>query len=265
MTHLFNITTKRVARFGFTLVELLVVISILTVLAALSLALIRGTIQQAQENRTKSLIASITQVLNDRWESYDVRILPYRINLDDRTGQQIVRTDVLLELIRAEMPNRRAYVMSPATFPSSDFTTYYNSQSVPLNTVDDQIMARPPSVWNRYRANTTGWTDTHQEAECLYMILRSITVLDRSGIDHLHNDEIGDTDGDGFPEVLDGYGLPFQFRIQEDFDNDGIFEDLDMDAMAGFYGGGSPTDPFVNLGRIRFVVRSSRLGDEDAL
>ena len=264
MTYFSHIANKQHrTRPGFTLVELLVVISILTVLAGLSLALIRGTIQKAQESRTRSLISSITEVLNDRWDAYDVRILPYRINLDNRSQQQIVRTDVLLELIRAEMPNRRAYVTG--TFPSAQFVTYYNGQPAPLSTVDDQIAARPPSVWNRYRASVAGWTDQFQDAECLYMILRSITVLDKSGIDHLHNDEIGDTDGDGFPEVLDGYGLPFQFRIQHDFDNNGTFEDLDMDNMATFFGGGNTTYPFVNLGRIKFIVRSQRLGNEDPL
>ena len=262
MIRLSHLTMKNRFR-GFTLVELLVVISILTILAALSLALIRGTVQQAQESRTKSLITSITQVLNERWDSYDVRILPYRINLNDRTGQQIVRTNVLLEMIRAEMPYQRDYVTG--TFPSVPFDAYYNGLGAPLNTIDDQIRNRQPSVWLRYRANTSGWTDQFQEAECLYMILRSITILDKSGIDHLHNDEIGDIDGDGFPEVLDGYGVPFQFRIQHDFDEDGTFEDLDMNNMTTFYPDGNATFPSVNLSRIRFVVRSERLGDEDAL
>ena len=60
------------------------------------------------------------------------------------------------------------------------------------------------------------WTATHEDAECLYMILRSIVMDDKTGIDFLRANEIGDTDGDGFYEVLDAFGDPLLFEVSFD-------------------------------------------------
>jgi type II secretory pathway pseudopilin PulG len=55
------------------------------------------------------------------------------------------------------------------------------------------------------------WTAEHQSAECLYMILATRIVNGEPAIDSLRTSEIGDTDEDGMPEVLDAWGRPVGF------------------------------------------------------
>ena len=256
--------TNATRRIGFTVVELLIVISIMTLLAAMALTVIYGAHQKAKVSRTKSQIARINEYLQYRWDEYDVRILPYRVTTTDRETLRGVRADAILELIRAEMPHDFDYVgTTGGQFPSTEFISYYNSLGAPWDTIDDQLAMRRPSVYRRYTATApASWTDTNEQAECLYMILRSIMILDQSGVEHLHNDEVGDTDNDGMLEVLDAFGEPMEFSIRYDFDNDGEFEaneivDFDQLATNGLYGG------VIDLARLKFIVRSARLGDKD--
>ena len=54
-----------------------------------------------------------------------------------------------------------------------------------------------------------GWTATHESAECLYVMLASLTMEDgKSGLSLVASNEIGDTDGDGRKEILDAFGNP---------------------------------------------------------
>jgi hypothetical protein len=43
------------------------------------------------------------------------------------------------------------------------------------------------------------------------MIIASIRDLGTNGLDFLREDEIGDLDGDGMPEILDAWGRPIAF------------------------------------------------------
>ena len=56
-----------------------------------------------------------------------------------------------------------------------------------------------------------GWTSANQGAECLYLILSTMRDGDKSALDFFQSDEVGDTDGDGMNEILDGWGQPIQF------------------------------------------------------
>jgi prepilin-type N-terminal cleavage/methylation domain-containing protein len=47
--------------------------------------------------------------------------------------------------------------------------------------------------------------------ECLYMILTTITTDETLGNEQFHASEIGDVDGDGAPEFIDGWGQPIGF------------------------------------------------------
>jgi prepilin-type N-terminal cleavage/methylation domain-containing protein len=64
-------------RRGFTLVELLVVISIIAILAVLVIGAIRGAQQDTLASKTRSTIAKIEAVLNERMEEYLSRTLDF--------------------------------------------------------------------------------------------------------------------------------------------------------------------------------------------
>ncbi|TWT50513.1 hypothetical protein Pla22_32560 [Rubripirellula amarantea] len=59
--------------------------------------------------------------------------------------------------------------------------------------------------------NNGEWTTEHEGAECLYLILASNLFNGSPGIDALKSDDLGDTDDDGVPEVLDPWGRPVGF------------------------------------------------------
>jgi len=62
-----------------------------------------------------------------------------------------------------------------------------------------------PSPW--YNA----WSGSQQQAECLYLIVSSIQDGDTNALTYFRESEIGDVDGDGMPEILDGWGNPIRF------------------------------------------------------
>lgn len=88
------------------------------------------------------------------------------------------------------------------------------------------------------------WTPEHQQAECFYLILSSIRDGGTTGLDFFTEDEIGDADGDGMPEILDPWGVPIYFlRWAPGFRSDiqpGDIGTTDGDAGEG---NGDPFDP----------------------
>lgn len=59
--------------------------------------------------------------------------------------------------------------------------------------------------------NNGEWTVENQGAECLYLILSSHVIDGIPATDELHDRDIGDTDEDGVPEILDAWGRPLGF------------------------------------------------------
>ena len=65
------------ARRGFTLVEMLVVVVILTMLAALVVLALRGAQESAREAKTKATIAKLHNIIRTIYESYRTRRVPF--------------------------------------------------------------------------------------------------------------------------------------------------------------------------------------------
>ncbi|MEX1041201.1 MAG: prepilin-type N-terminal cleavage/methylation domain-containing protein [Pirellulaceae bacterium] len=220
---------------AFTLVELLVVMAVLVLLSSLVLSALAGAAEQARENRTRSQIQKIHELLMSRYEDYRYRRVPPSKSGNVR-ARQGDRVDKIRELMRMEMPNHKLDL-----------------------SIGVQILATSPSLWNRYRRTVirrTGgadwaaavdlWAGTNQESECLYMILESMQDGDTNGLDFFRESEIGDTDGDGMLEVLDGWGRPIAWiRWAPGF----------LGARSNLHNTNSP-DPFDPLG-----VRDGRVQD----
>ncbi len=69
-----------------------------------------------------------------------------------------------------------------------------------------------PSRFDAYLRRTgVSWTAEHQGAECLYLILATTFSGGVAAIESIPASNIGDTDGDGVPEILDGWGRPLGF------------------------------------------------------
>ncbi|MGQ9576009.1 MAG: type II secretion system protein [Thermoguttaceae bacterium] len=198
---------KPPGRRGFTLIELLVVIVILAILAGIVLAGMRGAQQAAREARTKATIAKLHTIVMELYESYRTR----RVPLSEAEMQQIaqmrlgwnpvtrwtlawvarVRLAALRDLMRMEMPERWTDVQNgPRYLPS------------------------PPALFGAYRARCYSGprflpSYDNGPAECLYLLVSIAAGADARA--QFAQDEIGDTDGDGFPEFLDAWGRPIFF------------------------------------------------------
>ncbi len=189
------------ARPAFTLVELLVVMGVLAMLSSLVLVGLSSAAEQARANRTRSQVQKIHELLMPRWEDYR-----YRRVEASKTGnvraRQTARVDRIRQLMRMEMPCHRQDVQFGVT----------------NNAVSSGSETTEPALWRRYRravinraGSFSAWTTDNDDAECLYMIVESIQVGETNGLDFFKQSEIGDTDGDGMPELLDGWGNPIHF------------------------------------------------------
>ncbi len=195
-----NQRTATTTRTAFTLVELLVSITILTILASIVLYGMAGMQNLAKIQRTKAQIAKIHELLAEKWESLEY--LSVRTDLDPASvgwtpGE--LRLNAVREYIKYELPDRITDVV----------------ETVPTTVTGIQKPALHHYYLNRQTWTGDGTIDskdrTYQGAECLYMILSRMEVGDASALELFAENEIGDFDKDGMPEILDAWGRPIDF------------------------------------------------------
>jgi len=69
----------------------------------------------------------------------------------------------------------------------------------------------PQKLATYFERSVTGWTTQHESSECLYLILSTSFVGGGPAIELIPAVNVGDTDGDGMSEILDGWGRPMHF------------------------------------------------------
>ena len=178
-------------RRGFTLVELLVTITVIAILAGVVLGGLNAATNSAKEASTRSLIAKLDQVMRIRYESYMTRRVPIRTTGMQPRAAAEARLAALRDLIRMELPERGSDIKDgPAT-------------SIP----------RPigrPAISHLYLAKFQNKkpTDEFGTAECLYLIISTGSAETRA---QFRQRDSGDADNDGWPEFHDGWGRPIMF------------------------------------------------------
>ncbi|MCS7238904.1 MAG: type II secretion system GspH family protein [Thermoguttaceae bacterium] len=200
MIRLRFVDQKRGRHPGFTLAELLVAIAIIGMLATMALGAFYVTREQARATRTRATIAKINRLLLERYENYLARRAPITTaGLPPRVAAER-RLNAIRDLIRMEMPQCFSEITQGPLVFTSPFPPPNGSQySIPQ-----------PAIHRVYqqRLAQSNATPDHQSAECLYMIL---TVGPQSARDQFADYEIADTDQDGLPEFVDGWGRPIRF------------------------------------------------------
>lgn len=189
---------------GFTLIELLIVIAIIGVLSAMTLGVLADSADNAKKSRTKVQIRRINNLIMDLWESFETRPIPVRIPNFARGPKDAarIRLAALRELMRLELPDRYTDITSGPIMIDVDLSTGG------IYTVDLQSN----SLNAYYQSQLSGvQTVQFQGAECLYLILSGIQDEFGTGLDSFNDSEIGDVDGDGMMEILDGWGTPIEF------------------------------------------------------
>lgn len=169
-------------RAGFTLVELLVVVTIIMILAAAALFVLFRSETAAREGKTRARITALHRIVSDVWEGYASRRLPIapydpaNETLDDYNTRKQAALDELLQM---------------------DFPQYLEEIKNPTGTrtaMSEAYSRRLPA----------GATTKHEPAECLYLI----ATVAGQGEEFFKPSDVGDVDGDGAPEFVDAWGRP---------------------------------------------------------
>jgi prepilin-type N-terminal cleavage/methylation domain-containing protein len=190
---------------AFTLVELLVTITIITMLAGLVLGGLSMARTSAREMKTKATIAKLDEIIMRMYAGYANRRVPIDTSgMPPRIAAEM-RLKALRQLMRFEMPERWSDVPDSSTAPQfitikDDSGTF--SREMPMPAVSYMYSA----VKNA--ATVPGNVGYNSHAECLYLI---ISIAAPRELANFSADEIGDTDGDGLPEFLDAWGNPIYF------------------------------------------------------
>lgn len=223
---------------GFTLIELLVTIAIITILAALLLGVAATAGERGREARTKSMIARLHTLISEQYESYASRRAPISDNVRAQINSNIsnvrargpaladARLYALRELMVMEMPDRWSDVLLNAVPETGNPAAVTPAAPLYLKSTSGSTYGGPTPLIEAYRRhyftvanginsitgapNTAEQVLANQGAECLYMIVMFATA-DGEARGLFNEKDIGDTDGDGAPEFLDGWGNPISF------------------------------------------------------
>jgi prepilin-type N-terminal cleavage/methylation domain-containing protein len=168
---------------GFTLVELLVTITIIGILAALAWGAVVMARNAAREAATKATIAKLNSVVMKRYESYMTRRMPIKIPRElGPTAAAALRLTAVGDLMRMEMP-----------------VTAADINWVP------QALPAPPSLTTVYRASPP--SNIEESAQCLYLI---VSKGSPEAMEQFNASEIGVTT-DGKLVFIDGWGMPIRW------------------------------------------------------
>lgn len=312
--------SARVPR-AFSLVELLIVIAIISVLAAMSVSMLAGASNDAKKSATQARLSQITAMLQLQMEDYEVRRLPIpnRIlaeyvaanpimdgsgPMNARLQLKYLRRQLLMALIDSEMPRpaRVFAVGQPITYienkdaglvgseinlaalsieAQKNTTKNVNDFGTPVATFYEWIVSnygnapagRPALLvasnnlrsggaekWRRQVDNLTAQglrNELDLPGEYLHEILRSIQIDGQSAVEMLGNSAIANDDNDAFPEVVDAWGDPLIFDLEQF----GATIDTTDNSVRSNSNGVVPLDPRypMALGDLQIVVGSSRI------
>ena len=300
---------------GFTLVELLFVIAIISVLSTLSLGIMLSAQDDAKESATLSRIRQVEAILQIELEEYEVRRLPIRTrDLESffsggaGVGVRVrnLRRRIIADIINAELPtllvnqngtpdpNDDSFVIPElGVFPTNQPSVMQPGDgSIERmgfrDWLDDNFSGLASDLEGVASSRVTAWSSViamqdipngkifDLPGEYLYEALRRINLDGDPAIETLGNQAVGDSDGDGFLEIIDAWGEPLQLIIwqiaAQEVDGSGnpmpgtdVWEDVPNAEFNTVINGG-PTgytliDPTVprEVSKIRFEVRSTRL------
>ncbi len=176
---------RRQSAVGFTLVELLVTISIIGIMTALTMGVAHSARQMSAEAATKATITKLNAIIMKRYEGYRNRRVP--ISTVGKTPPQAaqMRLDAIRDLMRMEMPDAATDVtQSPISFSWG---------SVPEPALHKLYAASPP-------------TADHDGAQCLYQI---VSQANPEAMQQFSQSEVGIVDGK--PCFIDGWGNPIMW------------------------------------------------------
>jgi prepilin-type N-terminal cleavage/methylation domain-containing protein len=202
---------------GFTLLELLIAISVIAILMGLSFSLLNGLLNQSREEATTATIRKVSALFEDRYQAFNRAFTGTR--KDNAVGstrallatnqifgvrQEVVEILAKKALFRNEFPQR----MNDLIVGTGDANnnTFLDGDDNGDGLADVVAAAFTGITWSKHDPRT-------ESSELLYYFLfhsRSFGAADTNA-DRFTTQEIADTDGDGLPELIDSWGQPLRF------------------------------------------------------
>lgn len=248
-TQVFQLDAWKRRRPSFTLVELLIVIAIIGIMIGMVMYTLAGAQRDALNSRTQATIRKLNNIILHRWEEFRYRAVrtnipdsflePYdtpdgrkQLPISPREGAR-VRMMMLRDTMRMELPDRYTDILYPPTIYK--VAVYTADNAAPYSDTSNDSVLTPdrtvPGAYNNFRRKmvTTGAlggtystlsvgqlglpipSPANQDAELLYQIVATSNYNGTNGLEFFRPSEIGDVDGDDFPEFLDGWGRPIRW------------------------------------------------------
>ena len=189
--------------FAFTLVELLVTITIIGILAGMVLGAVQMARQGAREYATKATIAKLNSIIMERYESYLTRRVP--ISTAGLTPRQAaeVRLGAIRDLMRMEMPERWTDIEdAPGVLP------YLPSGQNTLREPALHLLYRNKYQPDPSDPSTITVNANYSHAKCLYLI---VSMGSPEAMEQFSQSEIRTDPDDGWSYFVDGWERPIYF------------------------------------------------------
>lgn len=188
---------KHKSNSGFTLVELLVVITIIALLSALSLAALRSGGIRAKEDSARSFVVHISDSLLELFEDLDDQ----GMTASESVNQSKVWDNVRSYDIRWQIPISRRDARQRKT------------GNLDINPILQCGVTLAPfgATYNSYAEDITR-DSTTENAECLYMIMTQ-TGYFADFLETLHENQVADTNGNRLNEFVDPWGTAIRLEF----------------------------------------------------
>lgn len=195
------------SRAAFTLVEILVVITLIAVLAVLAVSGTMHVIDGQNEANTRTAIQAAYSILQKQWAKV---VADAKKETPSAAALQLAGSDPMrAQVIWIKLRLMEAF---PASYDEINnpppYQSYPNFASGTPLIPDSQ--RRNISNYKRKLGSSSSQNLQAQSAACVVMALS----INRGGV-VLNEDNLGpylkDTDGDGLPELVDGWGTPIAF------------------------------------------------------
>ncbi len=235
-------------RRGFTLLELLMVIAIISVLMSLVFFAMNGLTENAEAEATKTTVNKINRLLEQRIEAFErafkgsrrdfyvaatvglLAAIDGRFDHYSSHPEQAPPVIVLLAhkaAFRFEFPQRMAEFILTASddgngnglpdvveqriaIPNARAALLSRNGSEPSTA---EIQAEVNARWQLHQNNVSAGIDKTESSELLYYTLIVSGTFGSSSVDgdQFSINEVADTDLDGLPEFVDAWGEPLRF------------------------------------------------------